>query len=48
MHEQQKHEKVYNTCDEKATSYHNECVNSKKHGCYHGKVHESQQTNETI
>ena len=48
MHEQKKHEKAYNTCNEKAISHHNECVNSENHGYYYYKMHESQQTNKTI
>ena len=41
MHEQQKHEKAYNTCNEEVISHHNKSVNSEKRGWYHHKMHES-------
>ena len=47
MNEQQKLEKAYNTCNEKVISHHNKHVNSENDGCYHHKMHESQQANKT-
>ena len=44
MREQQKGEKTYNTCKEKAISHNNESVNHETHGCYHQKCMKSQQT----
>ena len=45
MREQQKCEKVYNTCNEKAIPHNTKCVNSENHGCYHHRTCESQQVN---
>ena len=45
MHEQQKCDKAYNTCNEKVITHNNKCVNGKNHGCYHHKICESQQPN---